>query len=280
MGAYLRPQQIGEALEALDRGPLTVVAGGTDFYPARVGRPLDDDILDISAITGLRGIAQRDGAFHVGSATTWTDILRADLPPCFDGLRLAAREVGGVQIQNAGTVCGNICNASPAADGVPPLLSLDAEVELASLTGTRRVPLARFITGNRRTLRRTDELVTGLVVPDPGEDVRSGFLKLGARKYLVISIVMVAAVLRRAADGTVASACVAVGSCSEVAQRLDALERDLVGCAFSPDLGDVADARHFAPLSPIDDVRAAASYREHGALTLVRRLLGDLGAAG
>ncbi len=280
MGAYLRPQQIGEALEALDRGPLTVIAGGTDFYPARVGRPLDDDILDISAINGLRGIAQRDGAFHVGAATTWTDVLRADLPPCFDGLRLAAREVGGVQIQNAGTVCGNICNASPAADGVPPLLSLDAEVELASLAGTRRVPLARFITGNRRTLRRTDELVTGLVVPDSGEDVRSGFLKLGARKYLVISIVMVAAVLRRAADGTVASARVAVGSCSEVAQRLDALERDLVGRSLSADLGGVADARHFAPLSPIDDVRATASYREHGALTLVRRLLGDLGEAG
>ena len=136
-------------------GPWTVLAGGTDFYPARVGRAIDEDVLDIS---GDRRAARHHGrtrdGWRLGATTTWSELLEADLPPLFDGLKQAAREVGGRQIQNAGTLAGNLCNASPAADGVPPLLALDAEVELAGRAGTRRLPLASFITGNRRTVLR------------------------------------------------------------------------------------------------------------------------------
>src|SRR6478752_3194363 len=150
MGDYLRPVSLDEALKALAR-PHTVLAGGTDFYPARVGRAIDEDVLDIGGIDVLRGITAGPAGWRLGATTTWSELLEADLPPLFDGLKQAAREVGGRQIQNAGTLAGNICNASPAADGVPPLLALDAEVEIAGLASRRLLPLRQFITGTRRT---------------------------------------------------------------------------------------------------------------------------------
>ncbi len=275
---YVRPATLDEALAALSETPLTILAGGTDFYPARVGKPLDDDVLDISAISALRGIAENDDDFRIGALTTWSDIAAADLPPTFDGLKLAAREVGGVQIQNAGTVAGNICNASPAADGVPPLLTLNAEVELTSIRGSHLVPLTKFIMGNRQTRCGKDEIVTALRIPKPAHPAHSTFLKLGARKYLVISIVMVAAVIEEAADGTVAAARLAVGACSPVARRLMLLERALAGAKLSPALSEIPTAQHLSLLSPIDDVRGNAGYRRDAALTLVKRALCELGS--
>lgn len=279
MAEYLRPTTLDDALSALGAGPLTVLAGGTDHYPARVGRPLDEDVLDITAIAGLGGIAEKADHWRLGATLTWTEVIEAALPPCFDGLKLAAREVGGVQIQNAGTVAGNICNASPAADGVPPLLALDASVELQSSKAVRTVPLGHFIAGNRRTVRAPDELVTAILVPKPTEERAYGhFLKLGSRAYLVISIVMVAAVVEVSGRGRVAAARVAVGACSEVAQRLPAAEQALVGRAYDARLGEAVDAAHLAPLAPLDDVRGSRDYRMEAALTLVRRAFNELGA--
>jgi len=208
MGAYLRPDRLSEALAALRRRH-TVLAGGTDFYPARVGRAIDEDILDITAIASLRGISTSAVGWRLGATTTWSELLEADLPPLFDGLRQAAREVGGRQIQNTGTLAGNLCNASPAADGVPPLLALDAEVELAGPSGARRLPLASFITGNRRTALAPGELMVAIHIASPAHEARSAFLKLGARRYLVISIAMAAATLE-IEGGRIASARIAV----------------------------------------------------------------------
>jgi CO/xanthine dehydrogenase FAD-binding subunit len=190
-------------------------------------------------------------------------------------LKSAAREVGSIQIQNRGTVAGNLCNASPAADGVPPLLALDGEVELASTSGIRRMPLGDFITGNRKTLRRPDEMLTTVIVPRKLEDARSTFLKLGARRYLVISIAMVAAVVQTDHTGRVTEARVAVGSCSVRAQRLFDLERELIGARTIAGWGSVVAQKHLAGLSPIDDVRATADYRRDAARTLVERALED-----
>ena len=271
MPEYLRPHRLEEALGVLQR-PFTVLAGGTDFYPARVGRSIDEDVLDISAIADLRGIARGPASWRLGATTTWAELIAADLPPLFDGLKQAAREVGGRQIQNAGTIAGNLCNASPAADGVPPLLALDAEVEIASRAGARRVPLATFITGNRRTVLMPSELIVAIHVPEPAHPARSAFLKLGARRYLVISIVMAAATLE-IADGRIVSARVAVGACSAVAQRLPALEAALAGAALDAGLGSKVAPGHLAPLAPIDDVRGSAGYRSDASLTVLRRLL-------
>ena len=279
MARYLRPGVLGEALEALDRGTLTILAGGTDFYPARVARFLDEDVMDVTGLQGMGEIEESADHFHLGCLVTWSDLCEASLPAWFDGLKLAAREVGGLQIQNAGTIVGNICNASPAADGVPCLMAMDARIELVSAGGRRVVLLTEYIAGNRRTVRHSNELVTGIVVPKPANPAHGTFLKLGARKYLVISIAMVAAVIESAGDGSVAAARVAVGACSEVARRLPVLEAALSGRAISPALGDVAAAEHLDILQPIDDVRGTAAYRSDAALTLVRRALGELGGA-
>src|SRR5690606_35270448 len=123
-------------------------------------------------------------------------------------------------IQNMASVAGNLCNASPAADGVPGLLVLDAEVELRSASATRTLALGDFILGNRKTALRPDEMVTAIRVPKTSTDGASAFEKLGARRYLVISIAMAAVRVVADDDGRVSSAAIAVGSCSAVAQRL------------------------------------------------------------
>ena len=152
---YARPSELNETLTLLAE-PARLLAGGTDVFPGAGERPLTGRIVDISRLREVRGVTRTSGEIRIGAATTWTDLVREDLPPAFDTLRAAAREIGAVQIQNRGTIGGNLCNASPAADGAPPLLVLDAEVELASTRGLRRMPLSRFITGNRRTLLEPD----------------------------------------------------------------------------------------------------------------------------
>lgn len=270
---YLKPKTLDEAVSLLASSGGQILAGGTDFYPALgehlPGRP----VVDITSLGEIRGISFENEQIRIGGLTTWTEIIRTPLPRCFDALKAAAREVGSVQIQNRGTVAGNLCNASPAADGVPPLLALDAEVELASGTGSRRLPLAQFITGNRKTVRRPDEILAAVLVPLGMESAASAFLKLGARRYLVISISMVAAVVRTDDDGLVARAGVAVGSCSPTAQRLDDLERDLIGLRLTTGIGATVKPEHLSVLSPIDDVRATAAYRRDASLTLVQRAL-------
>ncbi|MCV2865614.1 FAD binding domain-containing protein [Albidovulum sediminicola] len=272
--ALIRPESLSEALAALNGAPIPLIAGGTDFYPARQGRPLPADALDLTGIADLQGIAHDGAGWRIGAATTWTQIAHADLPPAFDGLRAAAREVGSIQIQNAGTIAGNLCNASPAADGVPPLLTLDAVVECASATGLRRIALSDFILGPRRTALGPAEIVTALLIPDASETARATFVKLGSRRYLVISIAMVAAVVSTGSDGRIEGARIAVGACSPVARRLPGVEAALLGRPLSDGLNEVEiTADMLSPLSPIGDVRAPAAYRLEAAAELIRRAL-------
>jgi CO/xanthine dehydrogenase FAD-binding subunit len=274
---FERPASIAQAARLLAAGPWAVLAGGTDLYPAHVGRTVAVPLLDITGIAELRGIRRDDGGWTIGATTTWTDVVRADLPPLFAALQAAAREIGGVQIQNAGTIAGNLCNASPAADGVPPLLALDARVDVADAAGITSVAIADFILGNRRTLLRADQLLTAILIPRPAHSARSHFVKLGAREYLVVSIVIVAATLE-VDSGRVSVARVALGAASAVAQRLPLLEAALIGKSCDAGLGEHACSEHLAPLAPIDDVRASREYRLDAGLTLVRRVLGELGA--
>ena len=272
---YVRPHTVEEACEALAAGSSQILSGGTDFFPALGDSRPRGNIVDLSALKALDHIEVTDRHVRIGGRVTWTGLLRADLPPCFETLRLAAREVGSVQIQNMGTVTGNLCNASPAADGVPPLLALDAEVELTSSNGTRRLVLADFITGNRQTARRPDELLTSIIVPRMADDARSTFLKLGSRRYLVIAIAMVAIVMRVDNEGRIADIRIAIGACSAVAIRLTALEQALIGVAAQHGVGALAHVDHLTSLSPIDDSRATAAYRRDAGLTLIRRALDD-----
>lgn len=257
--SYSSPTDLISALQLAATPDLTVIAGGTDVYPASVqGRP-PSQVLDVTRVTEFTKITHTSDHVRIGAAVTWTQLIKSNLPPAFDALKQAAREVGSVQIQNAGTIAGNLCNASPAADGVPPLLTLDASVEIAShARGSRITPLNHFIKGVRVTALEPDELVTAILVPHPDPKAMSAFEKLGSRKYLVISITMTAAQILCDADGCIAHARIAVGACSAVAQRLPELENELIGLtrhevAVNPD--------HLAPLTPIDDIRGSAEFR-------------------
>ncbi len=273
MSGYAQPTSLDEAVSLLAGGGWTVLAGGTDVYPALGEDPVTQPLLDVSRIEALRGIhLTPDGAIRIGALATWTDIVRADLPPAFDALKQAAREVGSVQIQNRATLAGNLCNASPAADGMPPLLVLDAQVELNRTNGKRVVPLKDFIQGNRQTVRADTELVTAIHIPASALDGQSAFFKLGSRRYLVISIAMIAARLAVDENGLVTDAAVAVGACSAVAQRLPKLEAALKGQPAEA-AARIATPEHLDVLSPIDDVRAPAAYRLDAALEGVRRVL-------
>jgi CO/xanthine dehydrogenase FAD-binding subunit len=264
---------LDETLRLLAEPQARVLAGGTDLFPAAGDRPLQGAVIDISDVAGLRGIVETDEHFRIGGATTWRELARAPLPQAFAALGAAAREIGAVQIQNRATLAGNLCNASPAADGVPPLLVLDAEVELVSLRGVRRLPLGDFITGNRRTLKEPDELLTAILVPRAAARGRSTFLKLGARRYLVISIVMAAVLLEADADAKIARARIAVGACSAVARRLRGAEAALLDRPLAPGLASALEREHCAELAPIDDLRAPAAYRWEAAHALVGRAL-------
>lgn len=270
---YIRPKTVDDALASLATHQAQILSGGTDFFPALGDRAIRGTVIDISAIGALRGITSTPDQIRIGALTTWTEMIQAPLPRCFDALKEVAREIGAIQIQNRGTIAGNLCNASPAADGVPPLLALDAEVELASSGSLRRMPLAEFIVGSRKTSRRADELLTAVIVPRTLDSAFSSFVKLGARRYLVISISMVAAVVLGDGEGRVGAARVAVGSCSAVARRLPQLEDDLIGVPVDAALGAQVRPEHLSPLSPIDDVRATAGYRRDASLTLIKRAL-------
>ena len=275
MGRYERPQGLEAAAALLSTNALQVIAGGTDFYPAHAGRAIAGDILDLTAIAALRGIAETGDHWRIGATTTWSDIIAAPLPALFDGLKRAAHEVGGVQIQNRGTIGGNLCNASPAADGTPNLIALDAVVECLSTSGVRQLPVQQFVAGNRRTLLKPAEFVSALIIPKSQQSARSTFLKLGARKYLVISIAMVAVVIEYDPGKLVTAARVCVGSCSAVAQRLPGLESALAGSALHR-LAERLEHGHLSALAPIGDVRGTADYRRDAAFELVRRALEEL----
>ncbi len=272
---YARPVSLAEALHLRAAGA-RVAAGCTDLFPATDRLSLTGDILDITGIAALSGVSRTEAGIDIGAATTWTDIVSADLPPAFDGVKQAAKEVGALQIQNQGTLGGNLCNASPAADGVPALLTLDAEVRLASNTAERQIPLQEFVLGPRKTALHTDEILTAIHIPNAALTGQGAFCKLGARAHLVISIAMVAARVE-VTGNTVTQAALAIGACGPVATRLPKVEAALIGKPWDPSV--VTDALVAAYLSPISDVRADAAYRSASAAELVRRCLAQAGSA-
>lgn len=269
---YFRPRRLADATACIAGGKVMVLAGGTDIFPAYVQKNLPKPILDVSQVEEMCGIVSGGSGWRIGGATTWTEIAAAKFPPAFGGLQQAARQIGARQVQNRGTIAGNLCNASPAADGVPPLLILDAQVELSSQAGQRLLPLQDFITGYRRTARRDDEILTAIHVPPQAAQGAASFVKLGARSHLVISIVMVAVRLERSEGGIITAARIAVGAAADRARRLAALEADIIGKTVENACASIMP-QHLQPLAPIDDVRATAAYRRDAAITLVRDAL-------
>lgn len=268
MNAFARPAALDEAISALRQGDWRILAGGTDLYPLAAGQ-LSGNVLDLGGIGELHQIALGDD-LKIGSCVTWSEIADAQLPIACRSLQQAARQVGGRQIQNSGTIGGNLCNASPAADGVPPLLTLDATVHLLGTRGRRSLKLADFLLGPRRTAREADEVLTHITIPSSALAGKSAFLKLGARSYLVISIAMVSARVLMAGD-RISAAALAVGACSATARRLPKVEQQITGMSVDQAISAITETEIAPLLAPIADVRATAEYRITAATELLRR---------
>jgi CO/xanthine dehydrogenase FAD-binding subunit len=267
---YVRPQKLEEAVELMSTDTWRILAGGTDIYPSIGASVVKTSFMDLTNVSSLKGFTEDQFCWKIGALATWADLLKTKLPPAFDALKQAAREIGSLQIQNRATIVGNICNASPAADGVPPLLILDASIELTSINGFREVALKDFITGNREIARDNNEIVSCIKVPKIDLGSRSVFKKLGVRKYLVISITMVALKLSIEKNRTIKRATLAVGACSAVAKRLLELEHLLEGKTTAEARGLINDAS-LTDLTPITDVRATANYRKAATKILIQR---------
>lgn len=259
----LRPASLAEALDALRDGPRMPLAGATDVYVAlNFGTLETARFLDLWRLDELRGISTRGDSLVLGALVTYTALIRSPLVAArLPMLIEAARLVGGRQIQNRGTLGGNIANASPAGDSLPVLAAADAVLVLRSAAAERRVPITEFYTGYRKSVLRPDELIVAVEVP-PVEGAQH-FRKVGTRAAQAISKVVFAGV-----RGTAPR--IAFGSVAPVVVRARATERALAGGAATEEAVEVLERE----IAPIDDLRSTAAYRRRVAGNLLRRFLG------
>jgi len=255
-----RASSLADALRLLDEEARTPIAGATDLYVAlNFGMLAPRRFVDIWGVDELRGISVRDDTLVLGGLTTYTAIIHSPIvAERLPMLVAAAQQVGGPQIQNRGTIAGNVANGSPAADSVPVFAATDAIVVLRSHDHERRIPITHFYTGYRASVMRANELIVAIEVPRV--DGRQWFRKVGTRAAQAISKIVVAGV-RGAAPRF------ALGSVAPTVVRAYAAERALAGGAS---IGDAARALR-REIAPIDDVRSSAEYRGQVAERLLRR---------
>lgn len=273
---YLRPSSLHEAIRQKSETGYTLLAGGTDVYPALENHIQCTGLIDISGLSDLSGPVISDGTWWtIPAMTTWTALANLPLPRQFDVLREAAVEIGGRQIQNKGTIGGNLCNASPAADGVTALMALDSRVTLVGREGFREMTLESFVLGNRHTSLKKDEILLSVGVPVAHRRHSSVFKKLGSRRYLVISLVMVGVFVEMNDTRQLSRVGVCVGSCGPRSVRLKAAEERLLGMHLDEAAAFSLKPHELASLSPISDVRATASFRLAMARVLVEEGIRD-----
>jgi CO/xanthine dehydrogenase FAD-binding subunit len=263
----LEPRSLADAVKMLrDEGPLVPMAGCTDLYVAlNFGTLAPTRFLNLWNLDRLRGIAARGQTLHIGALTTYTDlitsgVIRRRLPM----LAAAAREIGGVQIQNRGTLGGNVANASPAGDTLPVLLAADTVVVLRSAEGTRRVPMTSFYTGYRQTAVHPDELIVSFEIPIVRG--RQWFRKVGTRAAQAIAKVVVAGVWDKRARPRLA-----MGSVAPIPLRLSQTEQALGSGASLAE----AQAILQREIAPIDDLRSTEEYRRQVAANLLGQFWGE-----
>jgi xanthine dehydrogenase small subunit len=272
----LRAGTLAAALRILAETPLRPIAGGTDVMVELAAHGSSDSapLLDIRSLQELRGIRLEHGELFVGALTTYAEMRRSPLvQQHVPALARMAAMVGAVQVQNRGTLGGNIVNASPAGDMLPVLLATDASILLAGLRGERTIPAAAFWTGYRQTVRAADELVLGVRIPLPaGRTVE--VRKVGTRRAQAISKVVLA-VAWRPLDGAWRDVRVALGSVADRPVRAGRTEALLEGARPSLQVADSAAASIAAEIAPIDDVRSSASYRRSVSGRILRRIVLD-----
>lgn len=277
MTDYIRPRDLSEALAARAQHPdWMVLAGGTDLMVTANHRPVPVGIIDLWRLPALGGISLVEGgAVRIGAGATWYEvenhpaILESWLP-----LALAAREIGALQIQMRGTLGGNVGNSSPVGDSLPVLLALDAELELASTRGSRRLPYREFCTGYRKTALAADELIVSATLQKPSKSTRTTWRKVGTRRAQSISKVMGASAITLD-GGVISSARIALGAVADRPIRVTAVEDAVKGLAPAQ-AAEAARAAVRASIKPIDDVRSTAVYRRDVAENLVARFFSGI----
>jgi aerobic carbon-monoxide dehydrogenase medium subunit len=271
------PGSVDDCLKVLAGDPAgaKLVAGGTDLLPQlKNGLLKPARVVDLSGVAELRTLAATDGRdLRIGAAVTAREL---ELDPAVRSRYTAIAEsgalVGSVQVRNLATVGGNLCNAAPSADMAPPLLALDAVAVIAGPKGRRRIPLAEFFTGVRRTVLGADELLVELVVPDPGPQSGGNYLRHTPRRELDIAVVGVASQLTLA-GGKCAKARIALAAVAPTPIRATAAERALEGQTVTPDLIERAAGLAVEVARPIDDQRGSVEFRRHLVRVLTRRTL-------
>lgn len=267
------PKTLEEALAAKAEDPsLVPYAGGTDWM---VNRREDTPLLFLNYIPALREIRRDENGLAIGACCTYTDLLESGAIPSILGQ--AAVEVASPAIRNLGTLGGNICNASPAGDTLPPLYVLDARVRLASARGKRELPLASFIQGVRKTALAPDEILESIIIPQ-AEYTRSYYKKVGARSAVAISKASFAG-LMSVQGGRIAAIPMAFGSVAITVVRRPEIESSLTGKTVK-ELSKLKDelAAEYGPyILPIDDQRSTASYRRQICLSLLKDFLSQEG---
>ena len=270
----LRPASAREALRLLARVPDALpLAGGTDLMVAwNTGALNHRTVLDLSRLSEWTRIERTPTGLRIGALVTHAALQKHALVRRHFGLLVAAAAtVGGRQIQERGTVGGNVVNASPAADTVPPLVVYRASVQVAGARGRRAVPILEMFAGPKRTTLAPGELVEAIEVPLPGRPPdRAFFRKVGTRAAQAISKIVAAGLLWTSSDGVVVDARLALGSMAPTVRALHEAETFLVGKRLSPEVAREAAALVSADVSPIDDLRSTAAYR----LGTAERLVG------
>jgi CO/xanthine dehydrogenase FAD-binding subunit len=279
------PKSLDEAFTLLAQGDgWQPIAGGTDLMVQITGELASppERVLDLWRLEELRGIAVERDELVLGALTTYTDIRRSPIvAENLPALGEAAATIGAAQIQNRGTLGGNIVNASPAGDTLPILLATDARIVLGSARGEREVSATDFWTAYRRTVRESSELVVRVRIPlPPGREVR--FRKVGTRRAQAISKVVMALAWRAERSSPSLDAAVewrdvrlALGSVADRPIRARETEAVLEGASLTPQLADRAAMTLMDEIHPIDDVRSTAEYRRAVAGNVLRRLLRD-----
>ena len=274
MTEYVRPRDLDEALATRAAHPdWMVLAGGTDLMVNATHQPVPAGILDLWRLPSLGDIATNDRGVTIGAGATWYEIENhAAIVEGWLPLALAAREIGALQIQARATLGGNVGTSSPVGDSLPVLLALDAELELASVRGRRRVKYSEFCTGYRKTQLAPDELIVSATLPHT--QAHTTWRKVGTRRAQSISKVMGAAAIELD-GGVVRTARVALGAVADRPIRITAVEDAVRGLAPAK-AAEAARAALRTAIKPIDDVRSNAAYRREVAENLVARFFSGI----
>ena len=261
---YYRPKTLDELAVLLEKTRGMVLAGGTDIIP-RLRREaiLSNSLVDISQVKALRFIREVGDQVEIGALTSHADILTSQvIHESAPALLQAAFTIGCPQTRYRGTIGGNLANASPAADTIPPLLTLDAHIYLDSSSGERKVQLQDFLLGPGKTVLESGEFINRIAYARPQGMWGQAFYKLSAAVFLKID-----------ADGSLGELRLALGSVAPTAVRCHSVEDYLIGQKLNPDLVRQASQLVLKDISPIDDIRASVDYRRHASTVVARRVI-------